>query len=95
MGKHGDSTTFIYRDPPKVTVPPINVQRQIIAWANRGVSLEQICKSTGYYLPTVKLIAGRGIVFLRETENPVRCQECGAKLKASPCLRCELLLRNN
>ena len=95
MGKHGDVTTYIYRDPPKVIVPPIDVQRQIIAWAKRGVTLERICKSTGYHLPTVKLIIDRGIVFLKETEKPVRCPECGASLKASPCLRCELLLRNN
>ena len=95
MGKHGDVTTFIYRDPPKVTVPPIEVQRQIIAWANRGVSLGQICKSSGYYLPTVKLIIDRGVVFLKETKEPIRCPECGASLKATPCLRCELLVRNN
>jgi hypothetical protein len=95
MGKHGDITTYIYRDPPKVAVPPIEVQRQIIAWAKKGVSLGQICKSSGYYLPTVKLIIERGVVFLKETEKPVRCEECGARLVASPCLRCELLLRNN
>lgn len=95
MGKHGDVTTYIYRDPPKVVVPPIETQRQILAWASKGVSLERICKSSGYYLPTVKLIIERGVVFLKETEKPIRCPECGANLKASPCLRCELLVRNN
>lgn len=95
MGAHGDSTSFIYRHPPKMVVPPIEVQRQIINWSNRGVSMERICNSTGYCLPTVKTIAERGVVYLTETEEPTRCSECGAKLKALPCLRCELLTRNN
>ena len=91
MGVHGDSTSFIYRNPPKITIPPISIQRQMIDLAKRGVELNEICKSTSYYLPTVKLIVERGVVFLKENDTPVKCGKCGARLKASPCLRCELV----
>lgn len=94
MGRHGDSTSFIYRHPP-VIIPPVDVQRRILAFAKRGVALERICRYTDCFLPTVKHIIDRGVVFLTSNEDPIRCHECGAKLIASPCLRCELLTRNN
>jgi hypothetical protein len=93
MGQKGDSTTFIYKTPRDV--PPIDVQRNIIDWAERGMALESICRITKQFLPVVKNIIDRGVVYLVENEVPIRCPECGASLKASPCLRCELLTRNN
>ena len=94
MGRHGDATSFIYKNPA-VIKPSIPVQRRILELGKRNIDEMVISRLTGCYLSTVKTILERGIVYLESNDTPVRCHECGCKLVASPCLRCELLTRNN
>jgi hypothetical protein len=96
MGRHGDSTTFIYRNPPSpMVIPSIKVQRKILDMAKRKIEPETIAWATKCFLGTVKNIIDRGVVYLQQVDEPMRCPECGGKLIAAPCLRCELLTRNN
>ena len=85
-----EPTRFIYRYPDQCVRMDLQTQRKVLRLLRGGMSPEDVSRQCGVKTQSVRILGDRGVAFCEADDSHPRCNECGAKLVAKPCLACEL-----
>lgn len=86
-----EPTRFIYRYPDKCIRMDLPTQRKVLRMLRNGIAAEDVARQLSIKTQSVKMLGERGVAFCEADDTHPRCNECGAKLVAKPCLACELM----